>query len=123
MHKSTLLPWYLRALLINSLLQPIISCNNIYRNKSHQDVQLESIKNGKALAKIYCQTCHMLPDPSLADAKSWANGILPEMGPRLGIFNYNFEEYPRQRNKFIPADFYPSQPVLGLDQWQDLLNY
>lgn len=123
MHKPTLLPWYLRALLISSLLQPIVSCNHIHRNKTHQDVALESIKNGKALAKIYCQTCHMLPDPSLADAKSWAKGILPEMGPRLGIFNYNFEEYPRQRNKFIRPDFYPPQPVLGLGQWQDILNY
>jgi len=123
MHQPKLLPWYFRAFLFASLFPPIVSCHSIHRNKTHPDVAIESIKSGEALAKIYCQTCHMLPDPSLADTKSWENGILPQMGPRLGIFYYNFEQYPRQRNKFIGPEFYPSQPALGLGQWQDILNY
>jgi hypothetical protein len=101
----------------------LISCNNYQRNKTHQDVSISSIKQGEALAKIYCQSCHMLPDPSLVDSKSWVNGVLPEMGPRLGIFNFGFDVYPRVHDKNIGPDFYPSQPVLNLNEWQQIIDY
>jgi len=65
----------------------------------------------------------MLPDPSLLDSKSWENGILPEMGPKLGIFNFGFKNYPRVRDNYIGSDFYPSQPVLSLTDWQYIIDY
>jgi mono/diheme cytochrome c family protein len=70
-----------------------ISCNNFQKNKSHQQVSNASIKAGKKLATQYCGSCHQFPEPSLLDTKSWENGVLPQMGPRLGIFFY-FHQYP-----------------------------
>jgi hypothetical protein len=99
------------------------SCKNVHRNNSHKNVSEESIKKGEQLSKMFCQSCHMLPDPSLLDSKSWEKGVLPEMGPRLGIFNFGFEIYPRVRNKNVPSDFYPSMPVLSLNDWQNILDY
>ena len=87
----------LNGLVFTSLLVSMFSCNQLDKNKSHRDVPDESIKKGKKLAAIHCQSCHLLPDPSQLDAATWENGILPAMGPRLGIFSYGFNKYPSNR--------------------------
>lgn len=99
------------------------SCKSYHRNSAHKEVSTASIKKGEALAKIYCQSCHQLPDPSLLDTKSWEKGVLPGMGPRLGIFSFGYETYPYVRDRNIDAHFYPSQPVMPLNDWQNILDY
>src|SRR5215218_8216432 len=75
----------------------LAGCDADPRNASHADVSLSSIKYGKTLAATYCQSCHQLPDPSLVDAKSWEKGVLPMMGPRLGIFYHGGKTYPSRK--------------------------
>ena len=99
------------------------SCKNYHRNSTHKDVSISSIEKGEALAKIYCQSCHVLPDPSMLDTKTWEKGVLPEMGPRLGIFNFGFEIYPIVKDKNIGPGFYPSLPEISLNDWQNILDY
>ena len=100
------------------------SCKNYHRNSSHKDIPLSSIKKGESLAIKYCQSCHLLPDPSLLDTKSWEKGVLPNMGPRLGIFYYDFEKYPSYKSdKNIDTNFYPAQPVLNFSEWQNIIDY
>ena len=65
----------------------------------------------------------MLPDPSLLDTKNWEKGVLPQMGPRLGIFNFGSKNYPMVRDMYIGSDFYPSQPLLSLTEWQNILDF
>ncbi len=101
-----------------------VSCEQYQKNSTHQRVSDGSIDNGKALAAVYCQSCHMLPDPSMLDAKSWAKGVLPNMGPRLGIFFYGYNAYPSARyDKNVSKSFYPSKPVLTFEQWQNIIDY
>ena len=89
-----------------------------------KDVPLSSIKKGEVLALKYCQSCHLFPDPSLLDTKSWENGVLPNMGPRLGIFNYGFKTYPSFKNdRNLAPNFYPAQPLLSSDEWQNIIDY
>ena len=74
---------------------------------------------GQALAAKYCQSCHVLPDPNWVDATTWEKGILPMMGPRLGIFSHQGKRY--KVNKYevsITGDFYPTQPLLTEIEWQ-----
>ena len=72
----------------------------------------------------YCQSCHMLPDPQLLDSKTWATGVLPNMGPRLGIFQYGNQVYPSFRHDLdLDSNFYPKQPLLNLDQWENIIDY
>lgn len=98
--------------------------NNYKKNDSHPEVSDASIKNGQLLAAKYCQSCHLLPEPSLNDARSWEKDILPLMGPHLGIFGYNGQRYPSKKNDLnIPADYYPSQPLIDEDQWQNIIDY
>jgi hypothetical protein len=65
-----------------------------------------------------------LPDPSLLDTKSWEKGVLPNMGPRLGIFYYGFETYPSYKSdRDLDSNFYPSHPVLNSNDWQNIIDY
>jgi len=100
------------------------ACKEYRRNRSHADMPLASIREGEALAKVYCQSCHLLPDPALLDSRSWEKGVLPNMGPRLGIFRNNFEHYPSSRNDTnLDKSFYPSQPLLKPEEWQHIVDY
>jgi len=103
----------------------LLCCNSNHykKNSTHKETSDESIKKGQQMAKMFCQSCHMLPDPSLVDAKTWEKGVLPQMAPRLGIFTYGFQTYPRSRDLEIGANFYPSHPVLKLADWQNILDY
>jgi len=66
----------------------------------------------------------MLPDPSLLDSKTWGTGVLPNMGPRLGIFQYGPQVYPSYKHDFdLDSNFYPKQPLLNLDQWENIIDY
>jgi hypothetical protein len=101
-----------------------VSCQQYQKNKAHKNVSDESIDKGKELAGTYCKSCHLLPDPSLLDAKSWEQGVLPEMGPRLGIFNFGYKSYPSYKyDRELGDNFYPSQPLLTLQQWQSIIDY
>jgi FG-GAP-like repeat len=120
---STVLGRLATFYLLYLFLFPLQSCEDYHRNSTHAGVSLSNIEKGEALAKTYCQSCHMLPDPSLVDSKSWEKGVLPQMGPRLGIFNFGFEVYPRVRDRNIGSSFYPSQPLLSLDEWQNIVDY
>jgi FG-GAP-like repeat len=102
----------------------IFACKQYNRNQSHKEIPNSSIEAGEMLAKKYCQSCHAFPEPSLLDVNSWDKGVLPNMGPRLGIFNFNWDQYPSmRRDRNLPADYYPSQPLLTADEWHNILNY
>lgn len=94
------------------------------KNNTHTDVPAESIAKGEALAKQYCQSCHILPSPSLLDAATWENGVLPEMGPRLGIFEYQYRRYPNNvSDVHIGRGFYPAKPLMSPEEWQHIIDY
>lgn len=100
-----------------------LSCKNDHRNSSHKNISSSSIEKGEALAARYCQSCHILPTPSLLDAKSWER-VLQNMGPRLGIFQHGFETYPSYRHdRELDSNFYPSKPVLDEKEWQNIIDY
>ena len=114
----------LHFFLVASLIL-LFSCQESFkRNSTHAGTSLSSIRQGKELAAKYCQSCHQLPDPSLLDSKTWEKGVLPNMGPRLGIFAYGFEMYPSSKNdRNIDSGFYPSQPLLNPVEWQNIIDY
>src|SRR5450755_559709 len=79
------------------IIVSLCGCHHTPRNETHPEISNENIEKGKALATLYCQGCHSLPDPSLLDATTWEKGVLPFMGPRLGIFSYQLHRYPSSR--------------------------
>jgi mono/diheme cytochrome c family protein len=94
------------------------------KNGTHVDVPDERIAQGEALAAKYCGSCHMLPSPDLLDAGSWEKGVLPQMGPRLGIFAYRQQRYPNNsQDPNVGRGFYPSEPLLSEEEWGAVIDY
>jgi len=103
------------------------ACNtaaSYHKNHSHAGVRDADIARGEVLAAKYCQSCHMLPSPGLLDAVTWEKGVLPAMGPRLGIFEYMHQRYPENsQDPNVGRAFYPSQPVMTPEKWGDIITY
>ena len=49
---------------------------------------------GEVLAKTYCGSCHLFPEPTLLDKSTWEKNILPVMAKQLGLQIVNGEAYP-----------------------------
>ena len=100
------------------------SCKEYHRNKSHANISLRSIEKGEVLAKKYCSSCHSLPNPAWLDAATWEKGVLPTMGPYLGIFEHMFQDYKSSRNDMnLEKNIYPNQPIISAIQWQNIIDY
>ena len=93
------------------------------QNKNGKIAEARMVE-GKKLAEQYCQSCHLLPEPNWVDAKTWEMGVLPAMGPRFGIFEYNGKKYPASKYDFsLTSGFYPATPTITEDQWQKIIDY
>jgi FG-GAP-like repeat len=46
------------------------------------------LREGEALARVQCASCHAFPDPSLLDKKTWVENILPLMGEFMNVDIY-----------------------------------
>lgn len=81
-----------------------------------------SVARGAALARVYCVTCHLFPEPDAVDRKTWFDQILPRMKYRLGFSTPELERSPniqilRQHRRI------PESPVISEAQWLDLSAY
>ena len=124
MKLTTLTGFFFTAILILFLQTETSSCKKnriIYNGFVIAD---SSVQAGKALALIYCQGCHLFPDPSLLTKKIWLDGVLPMMGPHLGIFEHNHVDYPNSKfDTEVAKNYYPSQPVISHEEWEKIIEY
>ena len=74
---------------------------------------------GKALAKKYCQSCHLLPDPKELPQSIWKNDVLPKMGARLGMLTGKIAE----TDLLKLLNLFPEQPLLNRTEWLEILSY
>jgi len=97
------------------LLYVFYSCNS---NKSEQEA-------GETVAKNYCASCHIFPDASLVDKKTWAKNILPVMGNKLGIKYYGGQPYAninitQGQNNSVQLQQASS---ISLEDWNKIIAY
>ena len=106
------------------LLQACGTGSGYKKNSSHTGVADAQIARGDSLAKKYCGSCHQLPKPDLLDAGSWEKGVLPQMGPRLGIFQYMNQRYPNNiGDPNVGRGYYPSGALLSEGDWKAIVDY
>ncbi len=79
----------------------ILSCH-----PTHKESQ-----EGEQLARIYCGSCHLFPDPLLLDKKSWKQNVLPPMGKQLGI-DYLYE---------LPLN--NKKAAISVADWRAIVHY
>src|SRR5688572_30734850 len=66
---------------------------------------------GAQLARQYCQTCHLFPEPSLLDKETWIKGALHRMAPLMGAAKVNLRNRP-DGTILEAANVFPPAPIL-----------
>jgi FG-GAP-like repeat len=83
--------------------------------------------DGEDLAKQYCSSCHLFPEPKLLDKKTWKESVLPNMGWRLGITQegkHPLEEMNADEAALVrKLQIYPSAPLINVSDWNQIRNY
>lgn len=81
-----------------------------------------AVLRGSQLARTYCATCHLFPEPDALDRNTWFQQVLPRMKYRLGFSTPELEQSANIRilreNRRIPTI-----PAITEAQWLDLSAY
>lgn len=78
--------------------------------------------NGPELAKTYCGSCHIFPEPRLLTKVQWTHHVMPNMAFWLGIEPPNYEASPD--GKILQeANVYPNAPMLSQKEWFAIWDY
>lgn len=92
-----------------------------------QTKTISGFSTGEELAKIFCSSCHLFPDPSLLDKTTWKERVLPNMGWRLGIRKASDDPYKdmeeKERQLIKAENIYPDKPLLPVADWQKIVGY
>jgi hypothetical protein len=73
---------------------------------------------GEKLARTYCTSCHSFPDPLLLDKKTWQEGVLPQMAPRVGVAAKSlYEETSRNPHMAVLAK------GVSDEEWDKIVGY
>src|SRR5688572_19926520 len=92
-----------------------------------QTKSLSTFATGEELAKAYCGTCHLFPEPSLLDKATWKERVLPNMGWRLGIRKAGENPYAameKEEAQLVKSlKIFPDKPLLPLADWQKIVAY
>lgn len=79
-------------------------------------------QKSERIAKKYCSGCHVFPDPSLLDKKTWRDGVLPEMAFRMGVNYGPLQDVPEDELPEVLKAL-PSQQMLSDDEWKLIQKY
>jgi hypothetical protein len=77
---------------------------------------------GEHLARKYCSTCHVFPEPALLTKIQWTHHIMPNMAVWLGIEPPNYEEI-RDAKILQQAQIFPTAPMLSQKEWFAIWDY
>lgn len=108
------------------LLQSNIQNESPVQKKLSRTTNIDSILPGKQLALKYCTLCHLFPEPSLLDKKTWVNNVLPNMGWRLGIREGKdpYADLVDEERPILKAmNIYPESPLITKDNWKKIIQY
>lgn len=78
--------------------------------------------SGEILAKTYCGSCHLFPDPILLNKSAWVKEVLPEMGKKFGLSYYDGVYFSNTEENSYP--FTDSvQSHIAFADWQKIVQY
>jgi hypothetical protein len=78
--------------------------------------------NGPQLARTYCASCHVFPEPRLLTKVEWTHHIMPSMAIWLGIEPANYEALPEGK-LLQEAKLFPNSPLLSQKEWFAIWDY
>ena len=79
-------------------------------------------QSDERLARLNCSSCHMFPEPSLLDKKTWEKQVFPEMAFRMGLDNSPLNNIPFEDQAPILRAL-PDQPMVSAEDWEKIKKY
>lgn len=74
------------------------------------------------LARKYCSSCHLFPEPSLLDKETWDQGVFPEMALRMGLDISRLPgTTPAELDEILRS--LPGAPLMSEAEWQSIQAY
>ncbi len=74
------------------------------------------------LARAYCSTCHIFPEPDLLDKKTWREQTLRRMKIRMGLSPLEIDRHP-EAALLKATGIFPTSPIISLEDWQLITDY
>jgi FG-GAP-like repeat len=108
------------------LISLIFACKNT--NQSTENIPIKASNlSGETLAKTYCASCHLFPEPNLLDKATWQNGVLPKMYARMGLEQDSFNLFSSmdldEMQAILGAGIYPEKPMIAKEDWVKIVKY
>lgn len=75
------------------------------------------------LARTYCSICHLFPDPSLLDKKTWEKSVLPQMAFQMGFPDFEIMSEISQNDLTQVLQVIPKKPMVSEEEWNMIRNY
>ena len=85
-------------------------------------VSASKFEEGKRLARIYCATCHLFPEPDLLDKKTWREQTLGRMKLRMGLSPGLLEKHV-EADLVKAAGVIPTAPMISEEEYLLVGNY
>lgn len=112
----------MKSLPIIALLLVALFSTNLKGGENAGNSAESPARRGEALAHVYCQTCHLFPEPALLDKQTWVNGALRRMAPLLGAARVNIEHRPDAKI-LKDAHIYPDAPLISEQDWRAVMQF
>jgi hypothetical protein len=76
----------------------------------------------ETLARQYCGSCHLYPEPGLLDKKSW-DKVLPEMAFRMGFADMKKWLELSEGDRHVVTASIPDRPMITEEEWKSIENF
>ena len=102
----------------------VSSCTQIAERKQpppslYQLSQSDLNLSGEQLARGYCATCHITPEPDILDKATWQK-VLPDMRKRMGLYLEEDFGTPLPEDEGVPEGIYSKIPFINKEKWAKL---
>lgn len=78
---------------------------------------------GEILAKQYCASCHVFPQPGLLPKAVWNESVLPQMAFRMGFKDFTIFGQIAPADQPIVTKALPANPMVTDREWELIRNY
>ena len=107
---------------------PAVLCIMLFSacgGKSGSAETQDSISADEQLARQYCGSCHLYPEPEKLNKNTWKYGIFPAMGPKVGIYKHGGMDYPpnERGDTNLKTNIFPDKPVIDPVIWGKILDF
>jgi hypothetical protein len=87
-----------------------------------QDAKTADLQRGRDLARKYCTSCHLFPEPASLTKTAWIHHLQPEMAKWLGLERVDFEGMPD--GKILEeAKLHPPSSIVSEEEWFAIWDY